>query len=186
MEDTDIVRLYLERNEHAISESNNKYGRYCYSISYSILCDSGESEECVSDTWLAAWNRIPPEVPCVLKAYLGRITRNISVKRLREKRAEKRGGGEYPLALDELSECIPDSSDVESELERGELTRVIDNFLRECKKDQRRIFVLRYWYLYSVSQISSMLGYSESKVKMSLLRTRQGLLERLEKEGFSK
>lgn len=184
MEDADIVLLYFERNEQAISESKSKYGRYCYGIAYSILRDHGDSEESVNDTLLGAWNAIPPERPSILSAFLGRLTRNISVKRLRYKNAEKRGGGEYHLALDELAECVPDPSTVEGELEAKQLSLVIDDFLRTRPITDRRIFIRRYWYLDSISEVCERLGCGESRVKMSLLRSRKKLLERLEREGY--
>ena len=150
MNDTEIINLYWTRSERAITETGEKYGVYCSVIARNILGDAQDAEEAVSDTWLAAWNSIPPKRPAILRSYLGKITRNLSLKKWRERSAIKRGGGEISLALDELADCIPDGSDTEYEVEEKLLTQTINRFLSGLKPDERRVFVCRYWYLDSV------------------------------------
>ena len=130
MEDSAIIDLYWAREERALSETDTKYGGYCRSIAHNILRNREDTEECVSDTWLHAWNAMPPQRPSILSSFLGRITRNLSFDRCRRQNAEKRGGGALPLALDELSECVPAPGRVEHALEERELAEAIDRFLR--------------------------------------------------------
>jgi len=184
MNDTEIINLYWTRSERAIAESKAKYGAYCSVIARNILGDAQDAEESVSDTWLAAWNSIPPKRPAILRSYLGKLTRNLSLKKWRERNALKRGGGEVFLALDELADCIPDVSDTEREADEKLLTQTISRFLSELKPDERRAFVCRYWYLDSVSEIAARFGFSESKVKSMLLRLRRRLKNWLEREGY--
>lgn len=185
MDDSDIVSLFLNRNENAVSEAQKKYGGYCYSIAYNILGNREDADESVNDAFLGAWNSIPPHKPQLLSAFLGRITRNLSLKKCRERSAEKRGGGEAIFTLDELEECIPSKSDVEDEISVKELSKTIDLFLRSLPKEERRVFLLRYWYFYPISEICSHLGCGQSRVKMSLFRTRKKLYEILKKEGVN-
>lgn len=184
MEDHQIVDLFWKRSEEAISETSNKYGKYCYSISYNILTNQEDAEECVADTWLSAWNSIPPRRPSYLAAFLGRITRNMSIDRWRTRSRYKRGGGEVTLALEELEECVSDGQTVESVFERKQLTRTFNEFLDSLPETERRVFLRRYWYLDSVRDISERLQFSESKVTSMLFRTRKKLRKVLEKEGF--
>lgn len=183
MEDRAIIELYWQRSEQAIEETDKKYGRYCHSIAYSILAVREDAEECVSDTYLRAWNAMPPQRPDILSAFLGKITRRLSLNKIREKRSKKRGGGELPLALDELSECIP-GGDVHSQLDKRELERAINAFLALLKPELRDIFVLRYWYVMPVTKIAEKFGCSENKVKSILYRLRGRLRSHLEKEGL--
>lgn len=183
MEDKDIVDLYWNRNEHAILETSVKYGGYCFSISNNILFNSLDAEECVNDTYLATWNSIPPHKPSVLCAYLGKITRRISLKKWRDKHAEKRGGGQTQLVLDELLECIPSKKTVDDELNEKELADLIKLFISKLDVNERRIFICRYWYLDSIADISKQFGYGQSKIKTTLFRTRGKLLSFLKKEG---
>lgn len=183
MEDKDIVAMYWRREEDAISETRLKYGKYCYSIAYQILKNREDAEECENDTYLGAWNSMPPEKPFSLSAFLGRISRNLSLKKWRAKTAIKRGGKVVTLTLDELSECIPDSEGIDEIIELKELAMVIDSFLRALPEEERKIFIRRYWYFDSIIQIAGYFGYGQSKVKMQLLRTRKRLLDCLEKEG---
>lgn len=183
MDDEKIIALYWQRDETAIQETVSQYGGYCFAIAYGILNNHEDAQECVNDTYLSAWNSIPPHRPQVLSAFLGRITRNISLKRLRLLHAEKRGGGQVPLVLDELSDCISDGCDLEKEWQEKQLSELIDSFLRTLAETERRIFICRYWYMDSVASIAAQYQFSESKVKMMLLRTRKKLKLRLQKEG---
>lgn len=183
MDDHQIVELYWARSEKAISETADKYGRYCHSIAYNILHSKEDSEECVNDTWLSAWNSMPEQRLDKLSAFLGRITRNLSLNRLRSYTAEKRGGGQVPLALDELSECVPANDRIDRIIDDLALAEIFNRFLARLSAEKRKIFMRRYWYLSPVAEIASDYGISESKVKMSLLRSRNALKTLLEKEG---
>ncbi len=183
MEDNKIIGLYWERNESAISETAEKYGAYLYKIAFNILSDAEDSEESVNDTYLGAWNTIPPEKPNILSAFLSKITRNISLNKWRNKYAKKRGNGEIAAAFEEIEECIPAESDVISEIETKELARMISDYLKKLPENERRIFVRRYYYLDSVDNISEKYGFSKSKVASMLHRTRKKILSHLEKEG---
>lgn len=182
MDDKEIVELFLCRKEAAITETHKKYGRYCFAIANRILGNREDSDECVNDTYVGAWNAIPPHQPKILQTFLGKITRRLSVKKLRARCAEKRGGGEAMAALDELAECIPSADNIESEVQANELTRAINDFLGVLPDAERRIFVCRYWYCDRIKDISRSFGFSQSKVKMTLKRTREKLLAHLRKE----
>ena len=184
LQDEEILKLYWNRSESAIRESENKYGSYCHKIAYNILFNEEDSEECVNDTWMRAWEAIPPTRPSILRAYFAKITRNLSLNRYAREHAEKRGGGQIPLALDELRECISDGESIHRQVEQRVLTELLNRFLNELKPEQRRIFVRRYWYLDSIADIAHMYGMSESKVKKVLSRTRIRLALRLEQEGY--
>lgn len=184
MDDKSIIDLYLDRSENAISETSEKYGKYCFSIAFNILSDKEDSEESVNDTYLAAWNNIPPRVPSILSTFLGKITRNISLNRWKSRRAYKRGAGEVPLALDELEECISTGESAEDTFERKELLRSINRFLAGLTDTERNIFVCRYFYLDPIQNIAERFGFSESKVTSMLHRIRGRLRKHLEKEGF--
>lgn len=184
MEDSQIVTLYWERNEHAVDATAAKYGRYCFTIAYNILSNKEDADESVNDTYMSAWERIPPHRPSVLSTFLGKITRRISLNRWRNRNRGKRGGGEVPLALDELSECIPSEHNMEAILVQKELTRAISRFLDSLPETERDVFVSRYWFLASVKEISTKFGFTESKTKSMLFRTREKLREHLQKEGL--
>lgn len=184
MNDLEIIDLYRRRDEAAIAQTKAKYGAYCRSIARNILDDGRDVEECLADVYLAAWNSIPPRHPALLSAYLGKIARRLSLKKWRDGRARKRGGGETALALDELAECIPDSADIESALRESALTELLNGFLAGLSGDMRRVFLRRYWYLDSIDEIARRFGFSQSKVKSMLLRARRKLLKRLEEEEF--
>ena len=184
MDDRSIIDLYFDRSEKAISETAVKYGNYCFHIAFNILSDKEDSEESVNDTWLAAWNNIPPRVPAILSTFLGKITRNISLNRWKSRRAYKRGGGEVVIALDELEECISTGESAEDSFEKKELLRSVNRFLAELPDTERNIFVCRYWYLDPIADISGRFGFSESKVASMLHRVRGKLRKHLEKEGF--
>ena len=183
MEDDRIVDLYWQRNESAISETASKYGKYLKSISYQILLNAEDAEECVNDTYKDAWQSMPPHRPSVLSTFLGKITRRISIDLWRKYSAEKRGGGVMALALDELEECVSGTGDVEAEVEKLELQKKLDDFLFALPQVDRQIFICRYWYMDPISDIARQFACSESKVKSMLYRTRNKLRAMLEKEG---
>lgn len=185
MEDKRILDLYWARSERAISETADKYGRYCHFIAYGILQNAEDSEECVNETWLKAWGLMPPKRPDRLSTFLGKITRNLSLNRYKQYTAEKRGGGQTALALDELQECIPASDRVERIVDDLVLTEVLNRFLASLPVERRKIFMRRYWYLSSVKEIAEDFGIGESKVKMALLRSRNELKNLMEKEGIA-
>lgn len=184
MKDEAIVELYWARSEQAISETAGKYNGYCYSIAYNILTSREDSEESVSDTWLAAWNTIPPRRPAVLATFLGKITRHISIDRWRSRSAAKRGGGQVPLALEELGECVSGRDDPARAYERKELAGTLNRFLGTLSPEERGVFLCRYWYLDPVSVIAENFGFSESKTASMLHRLRLRFRKQLEKEGF--
>ena len=184
MEDSAIVDLYWQRSDRAISETEKKYGAYCHCLAYSICGSEQDAEECVNDTWLRAWNAMPTERPRILSAFLGCLTRNAAIGRYREKHRRKRGGGETALALDELSECLADGTDLEDEIQKRELARLIGAFVSGLKETEQLVFTARYYYLTPVNQIAARLGLSESKVKSMLFRLRGRLRRQLEKEGW--
>ena len=184
MDDRQIIELYNERSEAAISETADKYGKHCHYIAYNILYNDQDSEECVNDTWLRAWNTIPPQQPNKLSAYLGKITRNLALDRYKFYNREKRGKGQTPLVLEELSECISDGNRTEQEIDVHLLVESLNTFLRNLPAEKRRILVRRYWYLSPVSEIARDFEMSESGVKTILHRTRIKLKQFLEKEGI--
>ena len=184
MDDQKIVDLYWARNEDAIRHTADRYGQYCYAIAYNILSVREDSEECVNDTYLDAWNSMPPHRPSVLSAFLGKITRRIAIDRWRESHAQKRGGGEMALALDELSECVASQSDVTREVETLEVAAGVQKFLNTLPDTERRIFVRRYWHMESVASLAARFGYGQSRVKSMLHRTRAKLRRYLEEEGL--
>ena len=183
MEDEHIVALYWDRSENAIAETASKYGKYCYSIAYNILANHNDAEESVNDTYLGAWNSMPPHKPAILSTFLGKITRRIAIKKWQKGHAAKRGGGEIVLALEELEECIPAYKSVEQEIEAAELGKVIDKFVMLLPLTERNIFICRYWYMDTIFDICQQFGFSQSKVKSMLHRTRKKLQVYLKKEG---
>ena len=184
MDDAKIVELYWSRSEQAIEETELKYGKYCRTISYNILADIADSEECVNDTYLKAWNSMPSNRPSRLAPYLGKLTRWLSLNRLRDQNSLKRGDGELPLVLDELAETLDSGFDTEKELEIKELNREIRHLLSKLQKEERDIFLSRYWYMASITEVAEKSGFTESKVKTMLHRTRQKLLKQLKEEGL--
>ena len=184
MEDKKIIGLFFERDSSAIDESRRKYGAALNRTAGNILSDPQDSEECVNDAYLAAWNSIPPAEPRSLGAYLTGLVRNISISRLRERCAQKRGGGEYAVAFDELEDVVSAGRSPEEEFESKELGMAINRFLSSLKDDDRVIFVSRYWLIEPVKEIAERLGSTESRVKSSLYRSRNGLRKQLRKEGY--
>ena len=185
MEDNQIIRLYFDRSEEAISQTAAKYGKYCHTIAYNILHNFEDSEECVNDTYWKAWNIIPPRRPRRLAAFLGRITRNLSLDKYRYYTADKRNGGELAVALEELGDCISFIGSMDDHTEEIVLVEVLNSFLASLSAEHRKIFMRRYWYVSSVKEIADDYDITESKVKMSLLRSRNQLKAALEKEGIA-
>lgn len=183
MEDKQIVDLYWERSEAAISETQNKYGRYCHYIAYNILHSREDAEECVNDTYIKAWNAMPPHRPQLLSAFLGKITRNTALDRYVYAKAKKRSG-EVALILDEMEQCIPDAKTSGSLADELALKEAINGFLRSLPAQTRVIFVRRYWYLSTIREIAGDYEMTISNVKVTLLRTRNKFREYLEKEGI--
>ncbi len=181
-DDQKIIELYFCRSEQALMETAVKYGRYCTSIAYGILGSREDAQECVSDAYLTAWNAIPPRRPADLGTYLGKITRNLSIDRLRTRNRDKRGGGEVPLALEELEEVVVGSDSPENEAIRKELIASLNRFLSELTQQERYVFVRRYWYLDSLGDIAEKTGFSGSKVASMLFRLRGRLKKQLMKE----
>ena len=184
MEDRKIVDLYWQRDENAIPETAAKFGGYCRTIAMHIVSNAQDAEECVNDTWFHAWNRMPSERPSVLSAFLGCITRNLAINTIKAKNRIKRGGGEAALALDELSECIPDGKSPELLIEEKELEEAIGRFTAGLPETERTVFVLRYWYLAPVAEIADKLQCSQGKIKSILFRTRKKLKTMLTEEGL--
>lgn len=185
LEDHQIVALYFARDQRALEETAAKYGSYCRHIIQNILHNREDTEEAVSDTYMAAWSAIPPHKPAILSTFLGKLARRTALKRWEYCRAQKRGGGELVLALDELAELIADRSTPESALESAELTRILNDFLKTLPKQERSVFICRYWYIDSIADIAKRFGFSESKVKSMLARTRKKLRTTLIKEGIA-
>lgn len=181
MEDRQIIDLFFARSEDAIAETDRKYGVYCRAVASRILCDGNDAEEVVSDTYLRAWNAIPPERPGSLKAYLAAICSRLALDRYDRLTAAKRGGGQLAAALDELAECVSGGGDPADDVI---LRDALNRFLRSLPEKARTAFLRRYWYACSVGEIAASLRMSESSVKMLLLRTRKKLKRFLQKEGL--
>ena len=185
MEDSQIVALYWARDEAALAESERKYGGYCRAIALGILENREDAAECVNDTWLRAWKAMPPRRPARLDAFLGKLTRNLSLDRWRALRAQKRGGGQTELALSELEECLPAVSTPEHALEAQDLAESLNRFLEALPREKRVIFVQRYWYLCSVEQLAAMHGMGKNTAASILFRLRSQLREHLKRGGFA-
>lgn len=185
MTDHEIIDLYWKREETAIAVSANKFGSYCHSISYNILHDNEDAEECVNDTWLGAWKSMPPHRPERLSTFLGKITRNLSLNRFKKYAAEKRGYGQTELVLSELEDCIPDNTNIEQIVDDHILVQALNDFLYAQPEQKRNIFIRRYWYLYPIRDIAAAYGISESKVASLLFRMRNNLKIHFEKEGIT-
>lgn len=183
--DSDIIALYEARDEHAIKLTADLFGGYCYTVAYQILGNHQDAEECVSDAYLAVWNAIPPAKPASLRAFLTRITRNLSLDRYREQHRDKRGGGEVPLVLEELSEVVSGEDDPAAAFERGELLACISAFLAKRSPRDRGIFLDRYYRLDSTAALSLRYGVKEAQVLLILSRVRKKLKAHLEKEGYT-
>ena len=182
MEDYQIVDLYWARQESAIAETDKKYGRMLNSISFSLLSSAEDAEECVNDTYVAAWQSMPQERPTYLGAFLSKIIRRISVSRYRTSHAQKRGGAS--VLIEELSEAIPSSSSVEADYENGRLKEALARFLYGLDEKKRAVFIRRYFYSQPIEQISKAMGMKSGSVKSILSRTRELLREKLREEGL--
>ena len=184
MEDERIVALYWERSEEAIRQTQSKYDNYCMGIAGRILSNHEDARECVNDTYLAAWDAIPPQRPAVLSTFLGKLTRRISIDRWRALTADKRGGSAVTVALEELEACIPGGTDPVKEVEAKELARAISGFLRTLPYIQRKVFLMRYFEMADLTRIQEEFLISNSKAKSMLHRTRKKLKTYLQEEGY--
>ncbi|CDA68676.1 MAG: sigma-70 family RNA polymerase sigma factor [Lachnospiraceae bacterium] len=184
MDDKKIIDLYWKRSESAIAETDKKYGRYCSTIAFNILHNREDAEECVNDTYFKVWGVIPTLRPLKFSAFIGRITRNLSLNKYEYYNAKKRGQGETQVVFEELQGCIASTGNVEDAIEDMLLSEKLNCFLEGLPTEKRKIFMRRYWYLSGVKDIASDYQMSESKVKMILLRTRNALKEYLEQEGI--
>ena len=182
MTDQKIIDLFLERSEQAIVELSKKHGSPVRKVAYNILGNLQDTEECVNDTWLATWNAVPPQMPRKLRTFVCRIARNLAAKKYHSSSAEKRNS-QYDLALDELAECIPDMNTVEDAYTAKELAAAINCFLDTLSYEDRFIFMRRYWYADSLTDIARMTGMSYNTVSVRLHRTKSKLKEQLVKEG---
>ena len=184
MEDNRIIDLFYERSEQAIVELSKKYGAVCRKVAGNILRNDLDVEECLNDAYLGAWNAIPPERPDPLLAYICRIVRNLSVTRYHANTAAKRNSF-YDAALDELEECLASAATVETELSARELSGLLDSFLGTLDRENRIMFVRRYWYGTALQTLAAERGISPNRLAQKMFRLRQGLREALEKEGFT-
>lgn len=184
MDDAKIVELYWARSDAALTETAKKFGPYCHTIAYNVLENVEDSEECVNDTYMRAWNSMPDKRPAALAPYLGRITRNLALNRIIEKNTLKRGGGEAALALDELDECTASSYSLEREVEAREIAAAMNRFLSKLPETERALFVSRYWFMAPVRELAEKFGFSESKTVSMLRRTRLKLRKFLTGEGL--
>ena len=184
VEDKRIIDLFWERNEDAVALTQAAYGPYCLSIARRVLRDDEDAEECVNDTLLAAWKRIPPARPDSLANFLGRIARNTAIDRLRRDTAKKRGGSEAQIAFDELEETLTAAGTPESVLEQKELSAAVSGILRSFPQAERNIFIRRYWFLDTVPEIASRYGISAGKTAMILSRGRKKLAAALKKKEW--
>ncbi len=185
MEDSEILGLYFSRDERAIEETQNKYSAYLRKIAWNILKDREDSRECENDTYLKAWNTIPPANPPVFSAYLGKIVRESAIDRWRLLHRKKRGGSELLLSLEELNEAVPGESSTEEIIEHRALAEAISAYLHTQSKDIRTVFLMRYFYMDPLSDIAKSTGFSQPKIKSILHRARIGLREYLGKEGYT-
>ncbi|MDO5401505.1 MAG: sigma-70 family RNA polymerase sigma factor [Eubacteriales bacterium] len=182
MDDEKIIGLYFDRNQDAIAETDRKYGSLCRSVSFGVLSNHQDAEECVSDTYLAAWEAMPPKHPEHLGAWLCKVCRNLSLMRLRERYSVRRGAGEFALCLDELGDTFAPGISVEQAYEQKEFAQAVNRFLHTLPETQRNIFLARYYLVTPIADIARRLHCSQSKVKTSLFRTRKLMQEYLKKE----
>lgn len=184
MDDNGIIQMYWDRNDQAISATSEKYGHYCKAIAKNILNNEEDAEECVNDTYFNAWNAMPTHWPEQLATFLGKITRNLSFNRYKHNHAQKRGGGEITLVLDELADCVSDMDDVEKIIDLQELTKAINSFIKSLPTEKCNIFVRRYWYAESISEIARDYGMLQGNVSKTLERVRKKLKAYLTERGF--
>lgn len=184
MEDAKIIELYLNRDEDAVSATAEQYGGYLTSIALRILGDYEDALECVNDTYWHTWRTIPPTIPKVLRIFLAKIARNIAFDRYKKSHAAKRVPGNLTAVLEELEEVLPAANTVESHMNQKALSEAISEFLWTLPKEQRQIFVRRYWYCDDLNALCEQFGYSQSKMKSFLFRTRNKMKVYLEQEGI--
>lgn len=184
MEDNKIIELYWQRDETAINKTEEKYGNYLTKIAFNILLDAEDCKECVNDTFYYAWKSIPPNKPEKLAFYLGRITRNLAINKLREKNAVMRKSDRYAVSLSELDECIPSENLLDEKIDEESLAELIGKYLNTVSDEARICFVRKYFNMDSIKDIAGLYNMSESKLKSLLHRTRKGLKKFLEKEGY--
>ncbi len=184
MDDNEIIALFFARDEAAIEAAQREYGAYCAAVARNILDDRGAAEECVNDTWLKCWQSIPPQRPKSLKNFAGRIARNLALSARRESSAQKRGGGQVQLALDELSEVVSGGDTPEGALDRAAFQAALDGFLASLPERHRNLFLRRYWYLDGVEALAKRFSMSRTQVTTTLHRLRQKLRAHLQQEGF--
>ena len=184
MEDSEIISLFFARSEQAVAELDRQYGAAVKKTAANILSDRLDAEECVNDTYLRVWNSIPPQRPNPLVSYVCKIARNLALDRYRSSRAEKRNGS-LDLVLEEMEDCIPSTMNVETELEAKELTAAINRFLAALPREDRLLFVRRYWYGDPVSDLAAQTNSSANRISVRLFRLREKLRNTLKKEGFS-
>lgn len=184
MEDKDIVHLYWERNERAITETSVKYGKYCKSIAINILNNNEDADECVNDAYLNTWNSIPPHKPNILSTFLGKIVRNLSFNKYKQIHSLKRGGYETTLILDELSEIVSDDESVEDAVIREEMIKTINEFIFTLSEEKRYIFIRRYWYSDSIKNIADNCDCSANSISVDLNRIRNKLRDYLIERGY--
>ena len=182
MDDKDIIKLYFDRDEAAIKETDQKYRPYCFSISNNILADCETAEECVNDTYLTTWRSIPPQNPNIFKLFLAKIVRNISLDCYRKINAEKRRGGQMPLILDELEEAIPSAYDLEEEVLYRDLIRILSDFVNNLSDEDKTIFIKRYFYAMTIKEIATNSNYKYNNLVTKLHRLRNNLKDALESE----
>ena len=184
MDDQEIIARFFARDEEGLTAARARYEPYCAAVARSLLTDPRDQEECLSDTWLRAWNAIPPQRPRSLGAFLAKITRNLAINRLRDGNAQRRGGGQVPLALEELRECVSPEGSPEGELDRQAAEEALNRFLDGLPPLQREVFLRRYWYLDSIEDIARRAGWSKSRVTTTLHRLRVRLRAHLIQEGI--
>lgn len=182
MEDSAIIQLYFDRDERAIGYTDEKYGPLCTRIAWNIVCCREDAEECVNDTYHAAWRAIPPQRPASLRAFLTRITRNFAISRLRQEEAQKRGGGQL---LSELSDCLPDRNTPEKACELHVLTATIARWLDGLRPDERALFIRRYYFADDLKTLAELCGQTEKQLAQRMFRLRKRLRQTLEKEGIA-
>ena len=184
MEDDAIIQLFWDRSENAIEQTRLKYGKYCRTIAFNILGSAEDSEECVNDTYLRMWNSIPPDRPLALSAFIGKVTRNLALDRVRSRSASRRGGGETALALDELGEVLSGGDEMGRIEDSREITEALNSFLESLSVVERGVFMRRYWAMEPIASIAGRYGMSQSKAASMLHRLRGKLKKHLKKEGI--
>lgn len=185
MDDNKIIALYEQRDESAIKETSDKYGSYCFMVANNILSNEQDCEECVNDTYLRIWNTIPPQRPKSLKLFAAKIVRNLALDRFRSQNRQKRGGGNICMALDEVAEIVADTVDIDTESAERAFAELLNRFLNTLPKRECNVFVRRYFYFESISEIAGKYMLRESHIRVILSGTRKKLREFLRKEGYT-